>query len=119
VAEEIIQRIRRLVEGMNKLELEIVSATDALKEYYVKVSAAMPDDKTYFLSGLQTESVVKPYLLTRRGIDVPGEETRQIPEFIESVLRFASDPKRKIEVLSNLSNHLQNIYTMIQKEGTW
>jgi len=46
---------------------------------------------------------------------VPGEETMQIPEFIESVLRFANYPKRKIEVLSDLSVHLEGIYLMIQK----
>jgi hypothetical protein len=46
---------------------------------------------------------------------VPGEETMQIPEFIESVLRFANYPKRKIEVLSDLLAHLENIHLMNQK----
>jgi hypothetical protein len=118
VAEELTQRIRRLVDGMNKLELEIASATDAIKECYVNASTAMPEDKSYFLSGVQTASVVKSYLLTRRGIDIPGEGTMEIPEFIESVLRFANCPKRKIEVLSDLSTHLENIYAMIQREDT-
>jgi hypothetical protein len=118
VAEELTQRIRRLVDGMNKLELEIASATDAIKECYVNASTAMPEDKSYFLSGVQTASVVKSYLLTRRGIDIPGEGTMEIPEFIESVLRFANCPKRKIEVLSDLSTHLENIYAMIQRENT-
>lgn len=118
MAEELTQRIRRLVDGMNKLELEIASATDAIKECYVNASTAMPEDKSYFLSGVQTASVVKSYLLTRRGIDIPGEGTMEIPEFIESVLRFANCPKRKIEVLSDLSTHLENIYAMIQREDT-
>jgi hypothetical protein len=39
----------------------------------------------------------------------------QIPEFIESVLRFANYPKRKIEVLNDLLAHLEKIYLMNQK----
>jgi hypothetical protein len=46
---------------------------------------------------------------------VPGEEIMQIPEFIESVLRFANYPKRKIEVLNDLLVHLEGIYLIIQK----
>jgi hypothetical protein len=107
-----------LVDEMTRLELEIASATDIMKEYYVKASAAMPEDKTYFLNGVQTGPVVKSYLLTRRGVDIPGEETMAIPEFIESVLRFANFPKRKIEVLSDLSAHLEKIYAMINSEET-
>jgi hypothetical protein len=75
----------------------------------------MPDGKSYFLSGVQTGPVIKSYLLTRRGIEIPGEEIMQIPEFIDSVLRFANYPKRKIEVLNDLLAHLQNIRVMIQK----
>jgi hypothetical protein len=116
VAEEMTQMIRRLVEEMNKLELQISSATDAIKECYLKASADLPEGKTYFLSGVQTGSVVKSYLLTSRGIDTPGEGTIEIPEFIESVLRFANYPKRKIEVLSELSTHLENIYKIIHSE---
>ena len=118
MAEEVTQRIRRLVEGMSKLELEIASATEAIKECYVKASAALPEDKSYFLNGVQTGSVIKSYLLTSRGIDLPGEGTMEIPEFIESVLRFANYPNRKIEVLSDLSTHLENIYAIIQREET-
>jgi hypothetical protein len=73
----------------------------------------MPEDKNYFLNGVQTGSVVKSYLLTRRGIEVPGEATIPIPEFIDSVLKFANYPKRKIEVLGDLATHLQSIYTLI------
>jgi hypothetical protein len=116
VAEEITERIRRLVEGMNKLELQIASATDAIKECYIKASAAMPEDKSYFLNGVQTGSVVKSYLLTNHGIDIPGEAPMDIPEFIDSVLRFANYPKRKIEVLTDLCNHLKNIYATIHNE---
>jgi hypothetical protein len=113
--EEIREKISLLVDSLNKLELEIVTATDVMKEYYVRVSHDMPDGKSYFLNGVQTGPVVKSYLLTRHGIEVPGEETMQIPEFIESVLRFANYPKRKIEVLSDLLAHLENIHLMNQK----
>lgn len=71
--------------------------------------AAMPENKSYFLNGVQVSSVVKSYLLTRRGIEVPGEEVITILEFIDSVIHFANYPKRKIEVLSDLSAHLQSV----------
>jgi hypothetical protein len=115
MVKEITEKISRLVDALNKIELEIAIATDVIKEYYVRASHDMPDGKSYFLNGVQTGSVVKSYLLTHRGIEVPGEETMQIPEFIESVLRFANYPKRKIEVLSDLSAHLEGIYLMIQE----
>src|SRR3712207_6855378 len=83
---------------LNKLELEIATTTDVMKEQYAKASHAMPDGKSYFLSGVQTGPVVKSYLLTRQGVEVPGEQIMQIPEFIETVLRFANYPKRKIEI---------------------
>lgn len=113
VTEGIFERIRHLVEAMNRLELQIASEAEVLKDHYAKASAAMPADKNYFLNGVQTGSVVKSYLLTRRGVEVPGEGTVQVPEFIDSVLRFANYPKRKIEVLTDLAAHLQNIYEMI------
>jgi hypothetical protein len=119
VAEEITQRIRGLVEEMGKLELEIASATDAMKECYVKASSAMPEGKSYFLNGVQTGSVVKSYLLTSRGIDIPGEGSMQIPEFIESVLRFANYPKRKIEVLSDLSNDTEGRNPVTVYQNIW
>jgi hypothetical protein len=115
MSEEITEKISLLVDALNKLELEITIATDMMKEHYVRASRAMPDGKSYFLSGVQTAPIVKSYLLTRRGIEVPGEEIMQIPEFIETVLRFANYPKRKIEVLSDLLSHLQSIHLMIQK----
>ncbi|HEX6282167.1 MAG TPA: hypothetical protein VFZ67_08055 [Nitrososphaera sp.] len=115
MVEEITEKISRLVDGLNKLEVEIAVATDMMKEGYVRACHSMPDGKSYFLNGVQKGSVIKSYLLTRRGIEVPGEETMQIPEFIECVLRFANYPKRKIEVLSDLSAHLNAIHLMIQE----
>jgi hypothetical protein len=118
MVKEITEKISLLVGALNKLELEIAIATDVMKEHYVKASHAMPDGKSYFLSGVQTGPVIKSYLLTHRGIEVPGEETIQIPEFIECVLRFANYPKRKIEVLSDFSAHLEAIHLMIETAET-
>jgi hypothetical protein len=115
MVEEITEKIRLLVDGLSKLELEVNIATDMMKGYYVKASHAMPEGKSYFLSGIQTGPVIKSYLLTRRGIEVPGEDVIQITDFIESVLRFASYPKRKIEVLNDLLGHLLSIHEMIRK----
>ncbi len=113
--EGITERIQLLVEALNNLESEITVTTDAMKEYYVRASNNMPEGKSYFLNGVQTGPVVKSYLLTRQGVEVPGEEIMQIPEFIENVLRFANYPKRKIEVLSDLLAHLESIDLMNQK----
>jgi len=116
VAEGVGDRIRRLVEQMNKLEIEITNEADAIKGLYAKAAAAMPEDKSYFLNGIQTGSVVKSYLLTSRGVEVHEEGAVPIPEFIDSVMRFANYPKRKIEVLSDLAAHLQNIYALIASQ---
>ena len=113
--EDVTEKISLLVDSLNKLDLEITIATDVIKDYYNRASHDMPDGKSYFLNGVQTGPVVKSYLLTRQGVEVPGEEMMQIPEFIESALRFANYPKRKIEVLSDLLVHLQNIHVMNQK----
>jgi hypothetical protein len=98
---------------MNRLEIQIATEIESIKDQYAKAAAAMPEGKSYFLNGVQAGSVVKSYLLTRKGIEVPGETTVQIPEFIDSVIRFANYPKRKIEVLNDLSTHLQNVYALI------
>ncbi len=113
MSEGIANRIHHLVEAMNRLELQIANETEVLKDHYVKAAAAMPEGKNYFLNGVQTGSVVKSYLLTRRGVEVPGEGIIQIPEFIDNVLRFANYPKRKIEVLNDLATHLQNVYALV------
>lgn len=113
--EDVTEKISLLVDSLNKLDLEITIATDVIKDYYIRASHDMSDGKSYFLNGVQTGPVVKSYLLTRQGVEVPGEEMMQIPEFIESALRFANYPKRKIEVLSDLLVHLQNIHVMNQK----
>ena len=114
--EDVTEKISLLMDSLNKLDLEITIATDVIKDYYIRASQDMPDGKSYFLNGVQTGPVVKSYLLTRKGIEVPGEEMIQIPEFIESALRFANYPKRKIEVLSDLLVHLQKIHVMNQKK---
>jgi hypothetical protein len=113
VADAIVDRVQRLVEAMNRLELQIAAEVDAIKEQYVRASAAMPEGKSYFLNGVQTGSVVKSFLLTRQGIEVPGEGFVQVPEFIDNVIRFAGYPKRKIEVLNDLVGHLKNIHALI------
>jgi hypothetical protein len=113
--EEIREKISLLVGSLNRLETEITIATDVMKDYYVKASYNMPDGKSYFLNGVQTGPVVKSYLLTRQGIEVPGEELMQIPEFIENVLRFANYPKRKVEVLGDLLTHLEKIHLLNQE----
>lgn len=116
MADEITDRVRHLVEAMNRLELQITGEFEAIKDQYAKAAALLPEGKSYFLNGVQTGSVVKSFLLTRKGVEVPGEGFVQIPEFIDSVIRFANYPKRKIEVLGDLASHLQNVYALISAQ---
>lgn len=113
MVEGITDRIRRLVEALSRLEQEINVEAELMKDLYARAAAAMPQDKSYFLSGVQTSPVVRSYLLTNTGIEVHGEGTISIPEFIDSVMRFANFPNRKIEVLAVLATHLQSIYALI------
>jgi hypothetical protein len=117
MAEEIVNNgIRHLREALSRLEQEIAIEAEAMKGYYIKAAAALPEDKSYFLNGIQTSSVVKSYLLTRKGIEVHEEGAIPISDFIDSVLRFANYPNRRIEVLSDLATHLQNIFAMIASQ---
>ena len=113
MSEGLAKRIRHLEEAINSLDLQIAGEAEILKDRYLKAAAAMPEEKNYFLNGLQAGSVVKSYLLTRKGIEVPGEATIGVAEFIDSILKFANHPKRKIQVLHDLVAHLQNIYAII------
>ena len=98
---------------MGELEKEIAKETEKMKSQYIGAAALIPAGKSYYLIGVQTGSVVKAYLLTNDGVGVQGEGVIPIPEFIESVMRFANFPKRKIEVLADLAGHLEKIYAMI------
>lgn len=119
MAEETVNEgMRRLRESMSKLEQEIAIEAEAMKGYYMRAAIAMPEDKSYFLNGIQTSSVVKSYLLTPKGIEVHEEGVIPISDFIDNVLRFANHPNRKIEVLGDLATHLQNIYAMIGSQQT-
>lgn len=61
--------------------------------------SSCPETIAKSLNDVWTGSLFKSYLLTRRDIEVPGEGTVQVPEFIDIVLKFANYPKRKFEVL--------------------
>jgi hypothetical protein len=110
--------IRRLERAMQELEQEIAAETENLKSVFARVAELMPDDMSYYLIGVQTGSVVKAYHLTNKGIGVQGEGFVSVTEFIDSAMRFANFPKRKIEVLSDLAGHLQKIEAMIGFQET-
>lgn len=105
--------IRRLEAAMRELEKEIAIETEKIKSLYQKAASSIPADKSYYLIGVQTGAVVKAYLLTNDGVGVQGEGLVPIPDFIDSVMRFANYPKRKIEVLGDLAGHLEKIYAMV------
>lgn len=104
--------IRRLEAAMRELENEIAIETEKIKSLYKKAASSIPADKSYYLIGVQTGSVVKAYHLTNEGVGVQGESLMLIPDFIDSVMRFANYPKRKIEVLGELAGHLEKIHEM-------
>jgi hypothetical protein len=108
-----LRRINRLVNKIRAIEQEIAYEAEVVKEYYIKASSTMIEPQNYFLNGIQATPYAKSYLLTSKGIEVLGEETIPIAEFIDNVLNFAFNPKTKIEVLMNLAIHLQKINQMI------
>jgi hypothetical protein len=108
------QRVNELSNKMSMIEDEIAYETEILKENYIKASSAMKETQHYVLTGIKTDQPTKSYLLTGRGVEVIGEDVLPISNFIDSVLRFANYPKRKIEVLKDLVKHLQNVTQMIE-----
>lgn len=102
-----VKRVNELVKRMGQLEGNIAVETEYVKEVYSKASRAMSESQHYFLNGVQASPVSKSYLLTKKGIEVVGEEAIPISDFIDQVLSFANYPKKKIEVLMVLAKHLE------------
>ena len=92
---------------MGQLEENIAVEIEYVKEVYSKASRAMSESQHYFLNGVQASPVTKSYLLTKKGIEVVGEEAIPISAFIDQALDFANYPKKKIEVLMVLAKHLE------------
>ena len=113
-----IQRINELIDSMSLLEQKITNEAEIIKEHYRKASSAMKETQNYFLNGIQDGQPAKSYLLTCKGIEVLGEEVIPIDMFIDNVLRFANYPKRKMEVMKDLTMHLQKISQMISESMT-
>lgn len=111
--DESMLRINKLNDKMSAMEQEIANETEILKEQYINASSAMGDAHNYFLSGVESAPSQKSYLLTSRGIEVLGEEVIPISAFIDNVVRYASSPKNKIEVLYNLVTHLKKLDQML------
>ncbi len=85
---ECVKRVNELVKGMSLLEERIAVETKYIKEVYVKASKSMSVSQHYFLNGVQASPVSKSYLLTKKGIEVVGEEAIPIPAFIDEVLNL-------------------------------
>ena len=113
MAVDIMEGINRLVERMKLMEEDIEKEAELLKQEYLKASNSMPESQNYFLNGIQAAHIAKSYLITRRGIEVLGEDVIPIPTFIDSVIQFANYPKRKIEVMVSLAKHLEKINELV------
>lgn len=104
---ECVKRINELTKQISLLEESIAVETQFIKELYTKASKSMSESQHYFLNGVQASPVAKSYLLTKKGIEVVGEEAIPIPTFIDQAINFANYPKKKIEVLLVLAKHLE------------
>ncbi len=104
---ECVKRVNELVKRMSLLEESIAVETIYIKEVYAKASKSMSESQHYFLNGVQATPVAKSYLLTKKGIEVVGEDAIPISTFINEVLNFATYPKKKIDVLMVLAKHLE------------
>jgi len=107
VISELLGCINELTNKINQIENDIQNATGIVIKEYRITSEKMDENQSYFLSGIQYGIPGKSYLLTSKGIEVLGEETLEIGEFINQVINYANNPSRKIEVLKDLATHLQ------------
>jgi hypothetical protein len=115
----IAQDITEVEKAINKIEQKITDIKETLKELYFKASLAMTENQNYLLAGIQTGPMTKNYLLTTRGIEVVGEEKiTPISVFLDDVIQLANEPNRKIKVLKQLVEYLQNINEMIIHESS-
>ncbi len=76
---ECVKRVNELVKRMSLLEESIAVETGYIKGLYVKASKSMSETQHYFLNGIQASPVAKSYLLTKKGIEVVGEEVYSNP----------------------------------------
>ena len=105
----LIHDINQLTKKIDIIEEDIKNTTKKIINDYKIISSDMSQNQSYFLSGVQSRMPAKSYLLTYKGIEVLGEEVIDIEEFINEVITFANNPKRKIEVLRDLVTHLDKI----------
>ena len=106
VISELYASINELSGKIDQIEKDIQNDTNKVIEEYKNISENMSESQSYFLSGIQYGVPGKSYLLTSKGIEVLGEETIEISKFINDVITFANNPKRKIEILRELIIHL-------------
>jgi hypothetical protein len=113
VISELLECINELTKKINQIENDIQNATGIVIKEYRITTEKMDENQSYFLSGIQYGIPGKSYLLTSKGIEVLGEETIDIGEFINQVINYANNPTRKIEVLKDLVTHLQKFLESI------
>ena len=81
---------------MSILEESIAVETEYMKKV-TRRQVSMSDSQHYFLNGVQAAPVTKFYLLTKKGIEVVGEEAVPISAFIDQALNFANYPKKRLK----------------------
>jgi hypothetical protein len=106
VISELLECINELTKKINQIENDIQNATGIVIKEYRITTEKMDENQSYFLSGIQ-------YGIQGKGIEVLGEETIEISEFINLVINYANNPTRKIEVLKELVTHLQKFLESI------
>ena len=118
VTSELYASINELSGKIDQIEKDIQNDTNKVIEEYKNISANMGESQSYFLSGIQYGVPGKSYLLTSKGIEVLGEETIEISKFINDVITFANNPKRKIEILRDLVIHLNKFAETMKNEAS-
>ena len=118
VISELFASISDLTEKIDQLEKDIQQDTIKVIEEYKSIIERMNENQSYFLSGIHYGLPGKSYLLTSKGIEVLGEETIEISKFINDVINYANNPKRKIEILRDLVTHLQKSMETINNSSS-
>ena len=108
--EHILGQITELDSMLEDINQKISKISEEIKTQFSLSSSGMSVNQNYLLSGIQRSPNPKNYIVTSKGIEVVGEqEITPVSVFLDAVIQFANDPKRKIIVLKELVKHLQKM----------
>ena len=86
---DLFDSINSLNLKIDEIEKEIQIQAEKIITEFKKCSANLKENETYFLSGIQYGVPLKSYLITKKGVEVLGEEVIDIGDFVKEVINFA------------------------------